>query len=369
MVNQIKNKTFMFTGTLSTTRDIARRLVEELGGIASSSISRSTDYLVCGADQVGKSGKWDKAGLLGVTRVDEDFFWDLIGKARAEEAVGEEVLVHFEEGEEITDKQWEILAQVDGLRIMTTEQFERLLKTYALSYESPEKLERLVKEHSLKLLPPSTCRFCGVTIPYSIFTERTYSTLAGVYYCFNCKTYSDCPSHKHVWFDPKLQKGVYMCNLCGDCLELKDHELEESQDAIRALDYQNSIEYLVIKADEARRKEEAYSRAVGSLGETTTHYCKVEDLEKILESNYGFSGKCKVCGNVKFVAFSEIDESRSELATADFDQSTGSMAEDSAKSASIGGKSSITANMGNRERAQWEARYEKWRRRREDVIN
>jgi DNA ligase (NAD+) len=52
-------------------------LIRELGGKASGSVSKKTDYLVAGANA---GSKLDKARELGVKVLDEEGFAKLIGK-------------------------------------------------------------------------------------------------------------------------------------------------------------------------------------------------------------------------------------------------------------------------------------------------
>lgn len=73
----IAGKTFVFTGSLATmTRDEAKDLVESLGAVASSSVSKKTDFVVVGTDAGSKA---DKAEELGVKTLNEDEFRALIG--------------------------------------------------------------------------------------------------------------------------------------------------------------------------------------------------------------------------------------------------------------------------------------------------
>jgi DNA ligase (NAD+) len=73
----LAGKIFVFTGTLkSFSRTEAERLVEEMGGRASSSVSKKTDYVVAG-DEAGS--KRDKARSLGVKVISEDEFKELLG--------------------------------------------------------------------------------------------------------------------------------------------------------------------------------------------------------------------------------------------------------------------------------------------------
>jgi len=68
--------TFVFTGSLDRyTRSEAKRLVEQHGGRASSSVSGNTDYVVAGP---GAGQKRDDAGALGVPVLDEEGFVDLL---------------------------------------------------------------------------------------------------------------------------------------------------------------------------------------------------------------------------------------------------------------------------------------------------
>ncbi|MCC6508191.1 MAG: NAD-dependent DNA ligase LigA [Pirellulaceae bacterium] len=73
---QFAGKTFVVTGTLTRyKRDEIERLIESLGGRATSSVSASTSYLVAG-DKAGS--KLDKAQALGVPVLSEDDFQKLI---------------------------------------------------------------------------------------------------------------------------------------------------------------------------------------------------------------------------------------------------------------------------------------------------
>ena len=70
--------TFVFTGSLSTTRGDAQAHVEAHGANATSSVSGNTDYLVAG-ESPGRS-KRDDADSEGVPVLDEDAFADLLAE-------------------------------------------------------------------------------------------------------------------------------------------------------------------------------------------------------------------------------------------------------------------------------------------------
>lgn len=73
---ELAGKTFVFTGTLERfSRSEAERLVETLGGNASSSVSSKTDYVVHGP---GAGSKLAKARELGVRLLTEEEFLELI---------------------------------------------------------------------------------------------------------------------------------------------------------------------------------------------------------------------------------------------------------------------------------------------------
>jgi len=75
---KLNGMTFVFTGTLTMfTRGDAEALVKAMGGKASSSVSKKTDYLVAG-DNPGS--KYDKAKSLGIKVMTEDEFKRLIGE-------------------------------------------------------------------------------------------------------------------------------------------------------------------------------------------------------------------------------------------------------------------------------------------------
>jgi DNA ligase (NAD+) len=66
---KLAGKTFVLTGTLAhSTRDEAKKMIEDAGGKVTGSVSKKTDYVVAGADA---GSKLDKAKELGVTVIDE----------------------------------------------------------------------------------------------------------------------------------------------------------------------------------------------------------------------------------------------------------------------------------------------------------
>lgn len=72
----LSNRTFVLTGTLEKyTRQEAQKLIEELGGKVSGSVSKKTDYLVVGRDP---GSKYDKAQKLGIKILNEQEFEELI---------------------------------------------------------------------------------------------------------------------------------------------------------------------------------------------------------------------------------------------------------------------------------------------------
>jgi DNA ligase (NAD+) len=74
----LKGKTFLFTGSLTQfSRDEAKRIVEELGGRAVSSVSKNVDYVVVG-DNPGS--KYEKAQKLNLECIDENKFKQILGK-------------------------------------------------------------------------------------------------------------------------------------------------------------------------------------------------------------------------------------------------------------------------------------------------
>ena len=74
----LSGKTFVLTGGLdSFTRDEAERIIEEMGGRVSSSVSKNTDYVVVGKEP---GSKLDKAKELGIKTLNEEEFKKLIGK-------------------------------------------------------------------------------------------------------------------------------------------------------------------------------------------------------------------------------------------------------------------------------------------------
>lgn len=73
----VAGKSFLFTGTISMPRALAKEKVKRLGGKVVSAVSAATDFLVAG-DKPGS--KFKKAEELGVPILDEDQFKRLIGE-------------------------------------------------------------------------------------------------------------------------------------------------------------------------------------------------------------------------------------------------------------------------------------------------
>lgn len=76
MGTPLKNKTFVFTGSLSLfTRQEAKQQVEQLGGRAAGSVSKKTDYVVAGP---GAGSKLDRARELNVNILSESEYLEFI---------------------------------------------------------------------------------------------------------------------------------------------------------------------------------------------------------------------------------------------------------------------------------------------------
>ncbi len=75
--SKLAGRSFVFTGTLSSmSRERAQALLRELGARTPSGLSKSTDYLVAGANP---GSKLTRAGELGITILTEHDFLEMIG--------------------------------------------------------------------------------------------------------------------------------------------------------------------------------------------------------------------------------------------------------------------------------------------------
>jgi DNA ligase (NAD+) len=72
----LAGKSFVFTGTMSRmSRPEAKKSVQSLGGLVTTSITKTTDYLVVGESP---GSKLDKARQTGIAVIDEENFTKLI---------------------------------------------------------------------------------------------------------------------------------------------------------------------------------------------------------------------------------------------------------------------------------------------------
>jgi DNA ligase (NAD+) len=75
---KLAGKTFVLTGTLAhSSRDEAKKMIEDAGGKVTGSVSKKTDYVVAGADA---GSKLDKAKELGVAVIDESALGRLLSQ-------------------------------------------------------------------------------------------------------------------------------------------------------------------------------------------------------------------------------------------------------------------------------------------------
>ena len=74
------NKTIVLTGKLETlTRDEATKIIEDLGGVVTSSVSKKTYMVVCGSDA---GSKLTKANQLGIKVINEEQFLEEVKNAK-----------------------------------------------------------------------------------------------------------------------------------------------------------------------------------------------------------------------------------------------------------------------------------------------
>jgi DNA ligase (NAD+) len=79
----LSGKTFVLTGGLdSFTRDEARKIIENLGGRVSSSVSKNTDFVVVGKDP---GSKYDESLRLGIETLNENEFKEMVKEIHEKE--------------------------------------------------------------------------------------------------------------------------------------------------------------------------------------------------------------------------------------------------------------------------------------------
>jgi hypothetical protein len=138
ILENIQNKSFCITGTLSRPRTEAWAAIEEAGGIVHRSVKRGTDFLVTGA-AIGRS-KIANAERLGVTVIDEKELWHMIkGGRRANENPrtwkGTSGRGH---GEFRVDRRFEREPSYLDLAGLTSESRELMKEMYENGYDSSD---------------------------------------------------------------------------------------------------------------------------------------------------------------------------------------------------------------------------------------
>ncbi|MCR4284007.1 MAG: NAD-dependent DNA ligase LigA [Parcubacteria group bacterium] len=74
---KLKKLKFVLTGSLSKmSRDEAKKMIKQLGGEVSESVSKNTDFVVYGSDP---GSKYDKAKKIGVKTINEEEFLEILG--------------------------------------------------------------------------------------------------------------------------------------------------------------------------------------------------------------------------------------------------------------------------------------------------
>lgn len=226
----------MFTGTLKVPRHEARRIVEELGGLAGASVNKSTDYLVVGEDQAGKSNKFMTAGLLGVTRVDEDYFWEMVNEAR----IGEEDYSGLKGW--ITEETFFNVLNILEERIREKEELV-YPPLEGMTYYNQENLEKWVQSGGVQpKLGKRACPYCSKEIPYSTSSYH--------WYCFKCKLFSSLGQEtgKHACVDYmrflESDNGFFEnCEVCGSVKFVAFDEVGDKDKFDARCNYGHSLEF------------------------------------------------------------------------------------------------------------------------------
>ena len=245
MTDQVKGKTFMFTGRLSVTRSQAQGWVTELGGTAGHSITRVTDYLIAGED-CGQ--KLQKAKSLGIDTLTEEEFSNLLTEARKHSIPVKEQVLERPKPVEMIPPHRE-----------------------TLSYGNEQVLLQFLSDHpevsNLSFrLGPKECSHCEAPIPYTISTTS--------WYCFQCRLATwdielpevisplhERKSARRHYCQPKWMillrdaelATIKKCRKCGRVILYDKSELDDFYRDHSNSDYVHSVEFVVGVADKYDR--------------------------------------------------------------------------------------------------------------------
>ena len=201
-MENLKGKVVVFTGKISKPRHEFQRLVEELGGIAGSDVSKNTDYLVVGEKP---GSKLFRATQLGVKIISEQELYSLI-----ESSTEEEIPLTVNE-----------LAEV-----------EKHIITLTCSY-----CKRTYKQFD-NLPNYGTCPVCEILsnpICPHCKNEPIFVTDYNLYHCMLCGTWFKAPSSlkaritKHLCYFKEIKRTSWgvskSCLACNNTISLTNGDL------------------------------------------------------------------------------------------------------------------------------------------------
>lgn len=246
----LRNKTVVFTGKITVTRNEAWALVEKAGGTAGLDVSGKTDILVVGEKP---GSKLARASLLGIKIISEKEFFDSLKEEPQQDI---EVPLTKEELAELEEHTLTLICSNCG---KTYRQFDTCPKT-------------------------ETCGVCEILLPApkcpNCTDELAWIVDFNLYHCFFCGGWFKAPfsQHarkvKHYCFTHLVSqsegKVVKECMGCGRIIVLRPEDIIETEEKYKSApllfkQLQEENKRIEEKIEKDKKEQEAVDNYIKSL--------------------------------------------------------------------------------------------------------